>query len=114
MPLETQQFAQATFAQGSTIRNNGYARYIPIQKDYTHEYKPYVLDSGLLHWLHSVVSKCYQPVVQALHNAGLFVSVVNPLLIYKYGNNSLRKSKTDKLDSVKKANYMIDHWIDLE
>lgn len=58
--------------------------------------------------------KYYQPVAQAIHNAGLFVSVVNPLLIYKYGNNSLRKGKTDKLDSVKIANYELDHWIDLK
>ena len=58
--------------------------------------------------------KYYQPVAQAIHNAGLFVSVVNPLLIYKYGNNSLRKGKTDKLDSVKIANYALDHWIDLK
>ena len=58
--------------------------------------------------------KYYQPVAQAIHNAGLFVSVVNPLLIYKYGNNYLRKGKTDKLDSVKIANYALDHWIDLK
>ena len=58
--------------------------------------------------------KYYQPVAQALHDAGLFVFVVNPLLIYKYGNNSLRKGKTDKLDSVKIANYALDHWIDLK
>ena len=58
--------------------------------------------------------KYYQPVAQAIHNAGLFVSVVKPLLIYKYGNNSLRKGKTDKLDSVKIANYALDHWIDLK
>ena len=58
--------------------------------------------------------KYYQPVAQAIHNAGLFVSVVNALLIYKYGNNSLRKGKTDKLDSVKIANYALDHWINLK
>ena len=58
--------------------------------------------------------KYYLPVAQALHNAGLFVSVANPLLIYKYGNNSLRKGKTDKLDAVKIANYAHDHWIDLK
>ena len=58
--------------------------------------------------------KYYQPVAQAIHNAGLFVSVVNPLLIYKYGNNSLRKGKTDKLDSVKIANYALDYWINLK
>ena len=35
----------------------------------------------------------YMPVTQALHSAGLFVSVVNPLLIKAYGNNSIRKVK---------------------
>ena len=49
-----------------------------------------------------------------LHDAGLFVSAVNALLIYKYGNNSIRKGKTDKLDAVKIANYCLDRWIDLE
>lgn len=49
-----------------------------------------------------------------LHDSGLFVSVVNALLIYKYGNNSIRKGKTDKLDAVKIANYCLDRWTDLE
>lgn len=51
---------------------------------------------------------------KVLHDAGFFVCVVNALLIYKYGNNSIRKGKTDKLDSVKIANYCLDRWTDLE
>ena len=35
----------------------------------------------------------WQPIAKALHDAGLWVSVVNALLIHKYGNNSIRKGK---------------------
>ena len=55
----------------------------------------------------------YEPVAQMLHNAGIFVSAVNPLLIKEYGNNSLRKVKTDKADSLKIARYGLDNWVDL-
>ena len=58
--------------------------------------------------------KYYQPVAKVLHEEGIFVSVVNALLVYKYGNNSIRKGKTDKLDAVKIANYCLDHWVNLE
>ena len=47
----------------------------------------------------------WQPIAKVLHDAGLFVSAVNALLIYKYGSNSIRNGKTDKLDAVKIANY---------
>ena len=56
----------------------------------------------------------WQPIAKVLHDAGLFVSIVNALLIYKYGNNSIRKGKTDKLDAVKIANYCLDRWTGLE
>lgn len=55
----------------------------------------------------------YEPVAQMLHDAGIFVSAVNPLLIKQYGNNSLRKVKTDKADSVKIARYGLDNWCEL-
>jgi len=42
----------------------------------------------------------YEQVAETLHEAGFFVSVVNPLLIKDYGSNSLRKVKTDKADSI--------------
>ena len=56
----------------------------------------------------------WQPIAKVLLAAGLWVSVVNALLIHKYGNNSIRKGKTDKLDAVKIANYCLDHWLDLD
>ena len=36
----------------------------------------------------------YEPVAKALHEAGLYVSAVNPILIKEYGANSLRRVKT--------------------
>lgn len=55
----------------------------------------------------------YEPVAQFLHDAGLYVSAVNPKLIKDYGNNSLRKVKTDKADSKKIAKYGLDNWVEL-
>lgn len=55
----------------------------------------------------------YESVAKVLHEQGLFVSAVNPLLIKQYGANSLRKVKTDKADSVKIAKYALDNWADL-
>lgn len=55
----------------------------------------------------------YEPVASLLHNAGIFVSAVNPLLIKQYGNNSIRKVKTDKADSLKIARYGLDNWSEL-
>ena len=42
----------------------------------------------------------HKPVAFVLHDAGLFVSVVNPVLIHDYDNNSLRRVKTDRKDAV--------------
>ena len=55
----------------------------------------------------------YEPVAQYLHDARLYVSVVNPKLVKDYGNNSLRKVKTDKADSKKIAKYGLDNWAEL-
>ena len=55
----------------------------------------------------------YEPVAQFLCEEGLFVSAVNPKLIKDYGNNSLRKVKTDKADSRKIARYGLDNWVEL-
>ena len=53
------------------------------------------------------------PVAQALHDAGLYVSVVNAKLVHGYGNNELRRVKTDRKDAVKLANYGLDRWLPL-
>ncbi len=55
----------------------------------------------------------YEPVAQMLYDAGIYVSAVNPKLIKNYGNNSLRKVKTDKADSLKIARYGLDNWAEL-
>jgi Transposase and inactivated derivatives len=55
----------------------------------------------------------YESVAQTLSSAGVFVSVVNPLLIKEYGNNSIRKVKTDKADALKIARYGLDNWSEL-
>lgn len=55
----------------------------------------------------------YESIAKVLHECGLFVCAVNPLLIKEYGGNSLRKVKTDKADAKKIARYALDNWGDL-
>lgn len=55
----------------------------------------------------------YEPVASVLHEVGIYVSVVNPSLIREYGNNSLRRVKTDKKDALKIAKYGLDNWVEL-
>lgn len=55
----------------------------------------------------------YEPIANALHNAGIFVSVVNPLLIDDYDTNRVRKVKTDKIDALKIASFALDKWLKL-
>ena len=55
----------------------------------------------------------HAPVALALCEAGIYVSVVNPLLVHDYGNNTLRRAKTDKKDAMKLANYALDRWTQL-
>jgi transposase len=52
----------------------------------------------------------HEPVVATLHDAGIYVSVVNPILVHDYGNNSVRRVKTDKKDALKIARYTLDNW----
>jgi transposase len=55
----------------------------------------------------------WRPIALALKEAGFFVSVVNAMLIHDFGDNSLRKVKTDKADSMKIANYALSFWAEL-
>ena len=55
----------------------------------------------------------HTPVAKLLHDAGLYVSVVNAKLVHGYGNNDLRHVKTDRKDAVKLANYGLDRWLTL-
>lgn len=55
----------------------------------------------------------YESIANVLHESGLWVSAVNPLLIREYGGNSLRGIKTDKADAKKIARYALDNWEEL-
>ena len=55
----------------------------------------------------------HEPVASALHEYGIYVSVLNPLLIKQSGAGSIRKVKTDKADAMKIAKYGLDNWVDL-
>ena len=55
-----------------------------------------------------------EPIARYLHSQGIFVSVVNAMLIHNYGGNTtVRKVKTDKKDAAKIAGWALEHWLDL-
>lgn len=56
----------------------------------------------------------HEPVLRSLSDAGVFVTAVNPHLIRNFGNNSIRKVKSDPADSKKIARYALDNWADLQ
>lgn len=60
-------FAQSAFTEDSVVRSDGYRSYIPALKDYIHEHKPYDPASGLLHWLHIVVSNAKAFILGTYH-----------------------------------------------
>ena len=55
----------------------------------------------------------HAPVAKLLHDAGLYVSAVNAKPVHGYGNNDLRRVKTDRKDAVKLANYDCDRRLAL-
>ena len=55
----------------------------------------------------------YQPIAYILHEEGIFVSAVHAQIIHDYGNDTIRRVKTDKADAVKIANYGISAWLKL-
>ncbi len=56
----------------------------------------------------------HEPVAHALHEKGIVVCVVNPIAIHNAGNGvSVRKTKTDRIDSLKIAKFGLDNWTDL-
>ena len=72
---------------------------------------------GSLEGPSKIVMECtgryHEPMLKVLYEAGLFVSVVNPHLIKNFGNNSLRKVKSDPADARKIARYTLDNWAEL-
>ncbi len=56
----------------------------------------------------------YEVLAHQLSQANLFVSAINPKLIKDFGDNSLRKVKSDKADAIKIARYALDSWSELK
>lgn len=68
---------------------------------------------GVTHVVMEATGNYHAPVAKLLHDAGLYVSVINAKLVHSYGNNDLRRVKTDRKDAIKLANYGLDRWITL-
>ena len=56
----------------------------------------------------------HEPILRTLSEAGIFISAVNPHLIKNFGNNTIRKVKSDPADAKKIARYTLDNWADLQ
>ena len=64
--------------------------------------------------LMEATGRYHEPVAMALHERGIYVSVVNPLAIHGYcSGGTVRKVKNDQKDSLKIAKFALDHWVDL-
>ncbi len=55
----------------------------------------------------------HTPVAALLAQNGLYVSVVNAMLVHNYKGNKMRRVKTDKKDAEKLVCYGLDHWDEL-
>lgn len=61
--------------------------------------------------LMEATGRYHEPIAAELHENGIFVSVVNPLVIHGYNaDGTVRKVKSDKKDSIKIAKFCLDHW----
>jgi len=49
-------FAHDNIETGSTIISDGYRSYIPALVNFNHQHKPFDPRSGMLHWLHIMIS----------------------------------------------------------
>ena len=52
----------------------------------------------------------HEAVAKALHDMGIYVCILNPIVIKQSGAGSVRKVKTDKKDAFKIAKYGLDNW----
>ena len=58
--------------------------------------------------------KYSDPVIKVLSEADVFVCPVNAKLIHDYGGDTIRRDKTDPIDSLKIASFCLDKWAKLE
>ena len=76
---------------------------VAIIKSYDEEVRVVLEDTGHYHL----------PVVSPLVDNGIFVCCVNALRMKKFCAQSLRRSKTDKIDSIQIANFGLTYWNEL-
>lgn len=50
----------------------------------------------------------HYPILKILLDEDFFVSLINPYLMKKYGDNNIRKGKTDKKDALRIAYYIME------
>ena len=55
----------------------------------------------------------HEPIATALHEMGIYVCVLNPIVIKQSGGGSVRKVKSDKKDALKIGKYGLDNWSNL-
>lgn len=76
---------------------------VRLIRSYPEEVRVILEDTGHYHW----------PVVTLLVENGIFVCSVNALRMKKYCAQSIRKAKTDRIDSVHIASYGLTYWSEL-
>ena len=76
---------------------------VNLIRSYPEEVRVVLEDTGHYHW----------PVVTLLVENGIFVCSVNALRMKKYCAQSIRKAKTDRIDSVHIASYGLTYWNEL-
>ncbi|MDE7390634.1 MAG: IS110 family transposase [Lachnospiraceae bacterium] len=76
---------------------------VDLIKSYDEETRVVLEDTGHYHL----------PVVTLLVEKGIFVCTVNALRMKKYCSQSIRRAKTDKIDSVRIASYGLTYWNEL-
>lgn len=76
---------------------------VQLIRSYPEEARVVLEDTGHYHW----------PVVTLLVENGIFVCSVNALRMKKYCTQSIRKAKTDRIDSVHIAAYGLTYWNEL-
>ena len=79
------------------------------------ELKDYILSlDGDTKAVLECTGRYHEPILRCLSDAGIFATAVNPHLIKNFGNNSIRKVKSDPADAKKIARYALDNWADLQ
>jgi len=80
-------------------------KFLLLLKSFPDEVHVTMEATGYYHW----------PIMQSLLDAGIYVAVVNPILISKFTRASkIRQGKTDKLDCSSIARFGFAHWDDCQ